>query len=83
VACLLIFKHYCVILACKPVAEIIENYQRDHKQQHQCQQQVSAGAMLPPDVFVRLQFGDDSRVCFISLLIDHFLALQDHVIKFK
>jgi len=55
------------LLASEPVAEIIDNYHRDQQQQQQ--QQVSAGALLPPDVFVKLQFGDDSQVCF-SIVTD-------------
>ena len=58
------------MLASEPVAEIIENYHREQKQQQQLQQQqVSAGAMLPPDIFVKLQFGDDLQVGFVSVIV--------------
>jgi len=55
-----------VALASEPIAEIIENYHRDREQQQQ--QQLSAGTLVPPDVFVKLQFGDDSRVSFIIII---------------
>jgi len=46
--------------ASEPVAETIENYHRDCTQQ----QQLSAGSVLPPDIFMKLQFGGDSRVSY-------------------
>ena len=51
-----------VILASEPVAEIIENYRRDYDQQ---QQQLPAGSVLPPDIFVKLQFGGIPQVGFV------------------
>jgi len=51
-----------VILASEPVAEIIENYRRDYDQQ---QQQLPASSVLPPDIFVKLQFGGIPQVGFV------------------
>jgi len=50
-----------VILASEPVAEILENYRRDYDQQ----QQLPAGSVLPPDIFVKLQFGGIPQVGFV------------------
>jgi len=55
-----------VALASEPIAKIMENYHRDREQQ---QQQLSAGTLVPPDVFVKLQFGDDSRVSLVFIVI--------------
>ena len=53
-----------VILASEPVAEIIENYRRDYDHQQQLQQ-LPAGSVLPPDIFVKLQFGGIPQVGFV------------------
>ena len=51
--------------ASEPVAKTIENYHRDCKEH----QQLSAGSVLPPDIFMKLQFGGDSRVSFVFFVI--------------
>jgi len=61
-----------LFIASESVAEIIENYHRDNEEQLQ---QVSAGSLVPPDIFVKLQFGDDSRVCFVFVLSSHLQIL--------
>jgi len=53
-----------LFLASEQVADIIENYHREGEQQHQ-QQQLPAGSMIPPDIFVKLQFGADSQASFV------------------
>jgi len=56
-----------LFLASEQVAELIENYHRDSKQQ-QRQQQLAADSMIPPDIFVKLQFGGNSQVSFFFVL---------------